>query len=204
MRLRACLLALAVATFLVGPLASPAYAATSAGCAGVLTSYRPDGTPLDKVAIPSSEGTDARPFQLMWAGSTTWQGQLDQTTTDGTWRVSVQDPSWLFAFGELVTGHVHGLSGTFANEPGDSPLSSLFVPNTIEPVALPGTYQVGITVTGNGGANCTGALSVSVVDSPGRTPMWWLAFVLVIAGLAMFFVFGLSKWTKPVRIRTDE
>ena len=103
-----------------------------------------------------------------------------------------------------MTGRLHGLSGTFVTEPGNTTLSGIFVPNTIEPVALPGVYQVGIRVTGEGGASCLGTLAVRVVDTPGRTPMWWLAFILVVAGLAMFFVFGLSKWTKPVRARPSD
>jgi hypothetical protein len=204
MRVRAVLLLLTAAAFAVGPLASPAYAATSVGCAGTLTSVNPDNTPLDRVAIPSSGGTDARPFQIMWAGTTTWQGELGQTTAEGIWRVTVEKPSWLFALGELATSHLHGISGTFVTEPGNTTLSGIFVPNTIEPVALPGDYQVGISVAGSGGISCVGTVSVRVLDSPGRTPMWWLAFLLVIAGLAMFFVFGLSKWTKPIRTRPDE
>jgi hypothetical protein len=204
MRVRALLLLLTAAAFVVGPLASPADAATSVGCAGTLTSVGPDGTPVDSVAIPSSGPAGARPFQMTWTGSTTWQGQLAQTTTAGTWRVSVEKPSWLFTLGELVTGHLHGMSGTFVTEPGNSPLSGFFVPNTIEPIALPGTFQVGISVTGEGGASCTGTVAVRVIDSPGRTPMWWLALILVIAGLVMFFVLGLSKWTKPVRTRPGD
>jgi hypothetical protein len=123
--------------------------------------------------------------------------------TDGTWRLTVHNASWLFALGELVTSHLHGLAGTFNSGQGGTSFTNSFTPSSIEPVTLPGKYEVGFTVSGSGGVKCTGVISVRVMDPPGHNPFWWLALILIIAGLVMFFVFGISKWTRPVHARTN-
>jgi hypothetical protein len=124
--------------------------------------------------------------------------------TDGTWRLTVQNASLLFALGELVTGHIHGLAGTFNSGQSGTSFSNSFTPSSIEPVTLPGTYQVAFTVTSSGGVKCTGTISVRVMDPPGRNPFWWLALLLIIAGLVLLFVFGISKLTRPVATRTNK
>jgi len=43
-----------------------------------------------------------------------------------------------------------------------------------------------------------------VIDSPFRNPLFWLAFLLTLAGLVMLFVFGVTKLTRPVYIRNGE
>jgi hypothetical protein len=204
MRVRAFFLVPAATLFLVGLLASPSDAATSAGCSGTITSLTAEGAPLDQLTVPGTGGTDAHPFQIMWGGNVMWQAQTAQQITDGTWRVNVQDPSWLFALGELVTGHPHGLTGSISGQEDNDTWSGTFSPNLIEPLPLPGKFDVGIVVNGNGGAQCIGTLAVRVVDSPGRTPTWWMALILTIAGLVMILVFGVSKWTNPIRVRIDE
>jgi hypothetical protein len=182
----ALVLATTVAVLLVGPLALPAHAATSQGCSGSVSS------PLDKVTVPGPTGTNASPFRLYWGQPVSWTGQTDQAMTNGTWRLIVQNPSWLFALGELVTGHTRGLSGTFLNS---------FTPSSIEPVTLPGKYVVTFAVTGQRGAECAGTISVRVMDGPIHNPLWWLAFILIIAGLVMLFVLGISKLTRPASSR---
>jgi len=195
------LVLVAIATLLlVGPLASPAVAATSQGCSGSISSVGDQGSP-DKVAVPGTGGTNASPFELYWAQPISWTGQTPQAVTGGTWQLTVQNPSWLFALGELVTGHTDGLKGTFESGQGGTSFTNSFTPSSIEPFTLPGKYEVGFTVTGNGGVECTGAISVRVMDSPGRNPLWWVALILIIAGLAMLSVFGVSKLTRPVRVR---
>src|ERR1700722_15942209 len=113
MRLRALAFGPILTILLVGPLASSAHAATSQGCSGSISSVDNQGTPLDQVSVPGPAGTATNPFQLYWAAPVTWTGQTLQPITSGTWRMTVQNPSVLFSFGELVTGHTHGLSGTF-------------------------------------------------------------------------------------------
>jgi len=203
MKVRALALLATVTVLLGGPLAAPAHAATSQGCAGSLSSTGSQNPSLDQVTVPGPGGTNANPFQLYWADPVTWTGQTDAPMTDGTWRLTVHNASWLFALGELVTGHLHGLSGTF-NSQGGTSFTNSFTPSSIEPVTLPGRYEIGFTVTGNGGVNCTGTLSVRVMDPPGHNPFWWLALILIVAGLVMLFVFGISKWTKPVSVRTND
>jgi hypothetical protein len=198
MTVRALWLIPAALVFLVGPLAVPAHAANSVGCSGSASSFNDQGAPIDKVSVPGAGGTQSLPFRIMWNGDVAWQGQTDQTITSGTWRVSVQNASWLFALGELVSGHAHGSSGAFTNDQGQATWGNSFTPSTNEPVKLPGTYEVDFTVSGNGGAQCSGALWVRVVDSPGRTPLWWLSLALIVAALIMFFVFGVSKLTRPI------
>src|ERR1035438_8387089 len=112
----------AALVFLVGPLAVPGYAANSVGCSGSATSVSDKGVPLDKVSVPGAGGTQSLPFRIMWNGEVTWQGQTDQAITSGTWRLSVQNASWLFALGELVSGHAHGLFGAFTNEQSQASL----------------------------------------------------------------------------------
>ena len=133
-----------------------------------------------------------------------WTGQTAQPVTTGTWRLTVAHPAWLFALGELVSGHPHGLSGTFTTGQGAQSFTNSFTPSAIEPVTLPGTYDVAFTVTGAGGVLCTGTLSVRVVDSPFRNPLFWLAFLLTVAGLVMLFVFGVTKLTRPVYVRSAD
>ncbi len=203
MRLRALALEAIVGVLLVGPLAAPAHAATSQGCSGSLSSADNQGAPLDNIGVPGPGGTSADPFQLYWAAPVTWTGQIYQPITTGTWQLTVQSPSVLFAFGELVTGHIHGLSGTFATDQAGTSFTNSFTPSSIEPVTLPGKYVVNFTVTGSDGVKCTGTIAVRVMDNPGRNPLFWLAVLLIIAGLVMLFVFGLSKWTRPVRVRTE-
>ena len=203
MKVPALVLVAIVTLLLVGPLASPAVAATSQGCSGSISSVGNQGSP-DKVAVPGPSGTNANPFELYWAEPVSWTGQTPQAVTSGTWQLTVQDPSWLFALGELVTGHTDGLKGTFDSGQGGTSFTNSFTPSSIEPFTLPGKYEVGFTVTGNGGVECTGAISVRVMDSPGRNPLWWLALILIIVGLLMLFVFGISKLTRPVRVRPSE
>ncbi len=201
---RALVLVAIVTVSLVGPMASPARAATSQGCFGSISSVDDQGAPLDKVTVPGPAGTSASPFRLYWGEPLAWTGQTHQPVTSGTWRLTVQDPSWLFALGELVVGHTGGLAGTFDSGQGGSSFSNSFTPSSIEPVTLPGKYDVGFTVTGNGAVECTVAMSVRVMDSPLRNPLFWLAFILIIAGLVMLFVVGISKLTRPDYVRTGE
>lgn len=203
MKVRAFALVATVTVLLGGPLAAPAQAATSQGCAGSIQSTDSQNLSLDKVAVPGPGGTNANPFQLYWADPVTWTGQTYAPLTDGTWRLTVHNASWLFALGEVVTGHLHGLVGTFNGQGGTS-FSNSFIPSSNEPVTLPGEYEIGFTVTGNGGAICTGTISVRVMDPPGHNPFWWLALILIIAGLVMLFVFGISKGTRPVSVRTND
>jgi hypothetical protein len=192
---RALVLAAAVSVLLVGPLALPAHAATSQGCSGSVTSA------LDKVTVPGPSGSNAKPFLLYWGEPVDWTGQTDQALTNGTWHLTVQNPSWLFALGEFLTGHTHGVDGTFDSGQGGTSFLNSFTPSSIEPLTLPGRYVVSFAVTGEGGADCTGIISVRVMDGPIHNPLWWLAFILLMAGLVMLFVFGISKLTSPVSAR---
>jgi hypothetical protein len=207
MRVRALVVAAMVAVSAVataGPLATPAQAVSSRGCSGSLSSVRGLGAPLEKLTVPGLGGTDASPFRLYWGAPLTWTGQTDQAVTTGTWRVTVQHPSWLFALGEFVVGHRDGLAGTFDSGQGGTSFTNSFTPSSVEPVTLPGRYDVDIDVTGTGGVACTVTMSVQVMDSPLRNPLWWFAFLLIIAGLVMLFVLGLSKLTRPEYVRTGE
>ena len=204
MKVRAIVLLAVAAVLLVGPLASPAGAATSQGCSGSISAVNDQGGPLDKVTVPGPGGSNADPFQLYWAAPVTWTGQTNQAMTSGTWQLTVQNPSWLFALGELVTGHTGGLNGTFDSGQGSSSFTNSFTPSSIEPITLPGRFEVGFTVTGAGGVESAGAISVRVMDSPGRNPLFWLALILIIAGLVMLFVFGVTKVTRPVHVRSLE
>ncbi len=203
MKVRVLVLVATVTVLLGGPLAASAHAATSQGCAGSISSTGSQNPSVDKVTLPGPGGTSANPFRLYWADTVAWTGQTYAPITDGTWRLTVHNASWLFALGELVTGHLHGLTGTFSGQSGTS-FANSFTPSSIEPVTLPGKYEVDFIVTGNGGVICTGTLSVRVMDSPGHNPFWWLALVLIIAGLAVVFVFGISKLTRPVSVRTND
>jgi hypothetical protein len=200
MKVRALILTAPLTVLLVGLLAAPAQAATSQGCAGSLSA---DGPTVDTVTVPGPDGTNANPFRLYWAEPVSWTAQTYAPITDGTWRLTVQNPSWLFALGELVTGHIHGLTGTFDSGQGGTSFTSSFTPSSIEPVTLPGKYQVGFTVTSGGTVQCTGILTVRVMDPPGHNPFWWLALLLIIAGLVLLVVFGVSKVTRPVTVRTN-
>ena len=204
MKVWALALVATVTLLLVGPMAATAQAATSQGCAGTISSAGSQNPSLDKVTVPGLGGTNANPFQLYWADPVTWTGQTYAPVTDGTWRLTVRNASWLFALGELVTGHIHGLSGTFNSGQGGTAFTNSFTPSSIEPVTLPGKYEVGFAVAGNGGVQCTGTISVRVMDPPGHNPFWWLALILIIAGLIMLFVFGISKLTRPVVVRTND
>jgi len=203
MKVRAVTGVAIVTMLLLGPLALPAHAATSQGCSGSISSVNDQGAPLDNVTVPGPSGTKASPFHVYWGVPVTWTGQTYQALTSGTWRLTVQNPSWLFALGELVTGHTHGLDGTFDSGQGGTSFTNSFTPSSTEPVTLPGSFAVGFIVTGNGAVECTGAISVRVMDSPARNPLWWLAFILIIAGLVMLFVFGISKLTRPVFVRAS-
>jgi hypothetical protein len=201
MKMRALVLTAMLTVLLVGPLAAPAQAATSQGCVGTLSAQ---GFSTEAVAVPGPGGTNANPFQLYWAEPVNWTAQTNAPMTDGTWRLTVHNASWLFALGELVTGHVHGLTGAFSSSQGGTTFSNSFTPSDIEPVTLPGRYEVGFTVTGGAGATCTGTVSVRVMDPPGHNPFWWLALLLIIAGLVLLVVYGISKFTRPVVVRTNE
>jgi len=204
MKVLALVLVTIVSVLLVGALTSPALAATSQGCSGSISSAGHQTAPPDKVTVPGPSGTNASPFQLYWAEPVSWTGQTSQPMTSGTWRLTVQNPSWLFALGELVTGHADGLKGTFDSGQGGTSFANSFTPSSIEPFTLPGKYEVGFTVTGSGGIECTGAISVRVMDTPGHNPLWWLALIFIIVGLVMLFVFGISKLTRPVHVRPSE
>jgi hypothetical protein len=204
MKVRALALAATVTVLLVGPMASTAHAATSQGCAGSISSTSSQNPTLDKITVPGPGGTNVNPFQLYWADPVAWTGQIYTPVTDGTWQLTVHNASWLFALGELVTGHIHGLSGTFTSGQGGTSFTNSFTPSATEPVTLPGKYEIGFTVTGNGAVECTGTISVRVMDPPGHNPFWWLALLLLIAGLIMLFVFGISKWTRPSIARTND
>jgi len=204
MRVRAVLLAVTATALLVGPLATPAGASTGQGCSGTVSSVAGLGVPLDTVAVPGASGTTADPFRIYWSEPVTWTGQTPEPVTSGTWRLTVQHPSWLFALGELTSGHSDGLSGTFDTGQGATSFTNTFTPSSIEPVTLPGNYEVAFTVTGPGGVQCTGTIAVRVMDSPLRNPLFWLAFILIAAGLVMLFVFGMTKLTRPTYVRTRE
>ncbi len=201
MKMRVLAFVAAVTVLLVGPLALPAHAATSQGCSGSISSVDNQGATLDKVTVPGPLGTNASPFQLFWAEPVTWTGETGQTLTSGTWQLTVKNPSWLFALGELAAGHAHGLKGTFDNSQGGNSFTNSFTPSSIEPLTLPGKYEIGFAVAGSGSVECTGAISVQVVDSLGRNPLWWLALIFLIGGLVMLYVFGISKMTRPMAAR---
>lgn len=204
MKVRVVGAAAVIAVAMIGPLASPARAATSQGCSGSVSSVGSQGTRLEKMTVPGPGGSTTSPFQLYWGLPLTWTGQSAQAVTNGTWRVTVQHPSWLFALGELVLGHTHGVAGTFDSGQGATSFTNSFTPSSVEPVALPGKYDVDFTVTGEGGVDCAVAMSVRVMDSPLRNPLWWLAFILILAGLVMLLVLGVTKLTRPEYVRTNE
>lgn len=201
MKMRALALIVIVAVLQIGPSAASAGAATSQGCAGSLSSEVP---PADTVSVPGPGATNANPFRLYWGDPVNWTGQTYAPMSNGAWQLTVHNASWLFALGELVTGHIHGLTGTFNIGQDGTSFTNSFTPSSIEPVTLPGTYEVDLTVVGNGGVKCAVTLSVRVMDPPGRNPFWWLALLLIIAGLVMLFAFGVSKWTRPVVVRTND
>ena len=189
---------------LVGVLASPARGATSQGCSGTISSVGAQGVPLDTVTLPGPGGTTKDPFRILWGDPVSWTGQTAQPMTAGTWRLAVQHPSWLFALGQLVSGHADGLDGTFDTGQGGQSFTNSFTPSATEPVTLPGTYDVAVTVKGDDGVLCTATLSVRVVDSPFHNPLFWLALLLVVAGLVMLFFFGVTKLTRPVYVRSGD
>ena len=196
--------AVVLTTVLLGLLASPAQAATAQGCSGSVAAVGSQGHGLDSLALPGSGGTPAHPFRLLWGEPVEWTAQTAEPVTSGTWRVSVQHPSWLFALGQLVSGHPHGLTGTFDSGAGGTTFTNSFTPSDVEAVTLPGAYDVAFTVTGAGGVQCTATLSVRVVDSPFRNPLFWLADLLVVAGLVLLFAFGILKLARPVYVRGTE
>jgi hypothetical protein len=204
MKLRRVVLGVVATWSLVGLLASPARAATSQGCSGTISSVAAQGAPLDKLAVPGSGATDASPFRLYWGLPLTWTGQTAQPVTIGTWRVTVQHPSWLFALGEFVLGHTDGVAGTFDSGQGGTSFTNSFAPSSVEAFTLPGKYDVGFNVTGEGGVHCTATMSVRVMDNPFRNPLWWLALILIVAGVVMLLVLGVSKLTRPQYVRTSE
>jgi len=204
MRLRVLPGAVVVAALAVCLSASPAQAATSQGCSGSLASSGPADATVDQVAVPGAAGTAARPFRLLWGEPVTWSGTSDQPVTTGTWQLTVQHPSWLFDLGELLTGHQHGLTGSFTSGAGATQFTNSFTASDTEPVTLPGRYDVAFAVTGSGGVQCTGTLAVEVVDSPFRNPIFWLAFLLTVAGLVMLYFFGVTKLTRPVYVRPEQ
>jgi hypothetical protein len=204
MKVPATLFVPMVVVLLAGPLAAPAAAATSQGCSGSVSTVTAPGTPLESVTLPGPGGTEERPFQLFWAQPVSWKAQTYQAPTSGTWRLAVEDPSWLFALGELVTGHSDGLNGTFDSGPGVTSFSNSFIPSSTEPVTLPGRYTIDVTVAGSQGVRCTAMLSVRVIDRPERNPLFWLALIQLVAGVALLFVYGLSKFTRPALVRPNE
>jgi hypothetical protein len=204
MKVRALPGLLALAALAVGLAASPAQAATSQGCSGSLASAAAGGVPLGTLTVPGPGGTTASPFRLLWGEAVTWNGQTSEPVTTGTWQLTVQHPSWLFALGELLSGHQHGLTGTFESGGGAATFTNSFTPSSIEPVTLPGRYDVAFAVNGSGGVQCAGTLAVQVIDSPFRNPLFWLAFLLTVAGLVMLFFFGITKLTRPAYIRSNE
>jgi hypothetical protein len=204
MKMRAPVLVAGVTLSMIGLLASPARAATSQGCSGSISSVTPQGAPLEKVTVPGPGATKASPFQLYWGLPLTWTAQTSQPVTSGTWRVTVQHPSWLFALGELVLGHTNGVAGTFDGGQGGNSFTNSFIPSSVEPFTFPGKFDTSFTVTGQGGVDCTVTMSVRVMDNPLRNPLWWLAAILIVAGVVMLLVLGISKMTRPEYTRTSE
>jgi hypothetical protein len=195
---------LVLSLLLVVLSASPAHGASGQGCSGTVSSAGAQGVSLDTVTVPGPRGTNTDPFRILWGEPVTWTGQTAQPMTTGTWQLSVDHPSWLFALGEFIAGHPHGLSGTFDSGQGGTTFTNSFTPSSIEPVTLPGTYKIAFTVTGSGGARCAGTMVVRVLDSPFRNPFFWLASLLAAAGLTMLFAFGVTKLTRPVIIRAGD
>jgi hypothetical protein len=204
MKVRALVVAAVVAVSIVGPLASPVHAATSQGCSGSITSADDQGATLQKLIVPGPGATPAHPFPLYWGVPLTWTGQTTQPVTNGTWRVTVEHPSWLFAVGEFVVGHSDGLSDTFDSGQGGTSFTNTVTPSSVEPLTLPGAFDVHFTVTGTGGVDCTVQMSVRVLDNPLRNPLWWLALLLIIAGGVMLFMLGFGKLIRPEYVRTGE
>ncbi len=196
---------LPAALFLIaGPLVTPAHAATTTGCSGTAVSFSDRGIPLDKVSAPGPGGTQARPFQIMWAGNIEWNGQTAQVIQHGSWRVTVRNSSLLFRLGELATGHPNGVSGSIVNDGGLTTRNGTFAPSSKVPVMFPGTYVVTILATGQNGATCTGTVWVKVVNSPTGTPLFWAATILILIALIMLAYIGYTKWIGPLLTRKGD
>ena len=118
---------LALPLLVLGLLAGPAGAATSQNCSGALSSVDGKGATVGSVTVPGPGGTEAQPFRLLWGDPVTWTAQTAQPVTSGTWHLTVDDPSWLFAVGQTLAWHPHGLSGTFASGQGGQALGVLLL-----------------------------------------------------------------------------
>ena len=204
MKVRALAAVVVLTTVLLGLTAAPAQAATSQGCSGSISAVNGQGDPIDTLTLPSTGGTPTSPFRFLWGEPISWTGQTTEPVTTGSWHISVEHPSWLFELGQLMTGHHHGLTGTFTAGTGATTYTSSFTPSAVEGVTLPGRFDVAFAVTGAGGVQCTATLSVQVLDSPFRNPLFWLSVLLVAAGLVLLFFFGFLKVARPVYVRGNE
>ncbi len=163
-RMRRSIVAVAVVAGATLAAAGPAGAASASGCSGEASSVSSGGEPLDQVSAPGGGGTRSDPFTVEPDGPVSWDGQSDTVITDGRWE---------------VTSSLFSTSGTFDNDDEDQSSEGTkkmtdYVPALL---VLPGTYEVDVSVTGEGGS-CAVTGFIEVDASP-------LASAWVIASLVL-------------------
>lgn len=185
------LLAVLLGSTLAVASASPASAATARGCQARATSFDEDGRRLDTLRAPGPGGTHENPFRVDPLGTVRWRGTADSPIRSGHWRVEA-DTTPAIGFGG---------SGGLDRKSGTARLArdlTVDLPLAGRTRILTGRFATRVVVQGGGG-RCAVRAVVEVIGSPLRTPVFYGAALLVVAGL----VLAVSSMPEPARRDPD-
>ena len=169
-----------------GVFAGVAAAADASGCQGRAVSFDSSGIPVSDAKAPGAGGTQNDPLVVVGDGRVDWSGSTDSVIKNGSWSVKVSPANAGLVgerFFDLFSGSL--FSGDIDNESGKRSTSgSKDVSEFTTTSFLTGVYKVKWSATGNGAA-CTGTAFIELAESPWKSPMFYIAILMLLIGLGV-------------------
>ena len=162
--------------------AAPARAADATGCSGSATSFDRNGVQMGSASAPGIGATSDNPLRVDAQGTLNYQGQTDQVLQDGSWNVQIYNLTSL-------SGHITNSSGQTSTQ-GVADLSNyLHISFGFFDASITGKFHAKFVASSAAGS-CTVDGYIYIVDSPVKTPAFYLAGLLILVALLIFLLFG--------------
>jgi hypothetical protein len=155
-------------------LTAPAGAADLEGCQGTAASFDAAGGQIDTLQAPGLGGTQDDPFIVDWDGTVPWEGSSDSVIKNHSWTLSI------FLIPIKSDGD--------PNDAGDTISEGTEKVSDDLPFRFAGLYYVSGSISGDGGASCSGSSWVKLAGSPVGTIPWDAGVVLTLVGLGLGYL----------------
>jgi hypothetical protein len=173
--------------FVAAAFAQPVSAFPLIGCTLTVSSTNARGEALDSASSGDASGTFDDPFSVDFAGTVHYEGRTDTLIKNHRHQVSV--------YGIPIPT----LTGSDPNDEEDTEGSDDLSVAGASGLRVTGLYFVSGFLVGEGGS-CSGSGWVRLEGDPIANPLFWVAFVIALIGLALVAT-SLPEWRPEGRPR---